>query len=199
MEMNFTKTKRLSQVKSLSDPDKLEAIRSKDELMTGRIYTLYRDVFINTFRKRLKRNTDILQDIYSEAFCTLCDNIYNNKLNEGNLTSSLKTYLLGIGKYKLMAYERKENSKKTIYLPDIPDYENDEPDYVVENESIVKLALIELGEPCHSLFVMKYWEGKNGDEIAKALSYKNAETVKNLRSRCLQKLKDSLKNKLICN
>lgn len=199
MELIFTKTKRRSETKNLSDHDKIEAIRSKDEYLTGKIYTLYRDEFIHSLRKQLKGEDDFIQDIYSEAFFTMCDKIYTRKLNDLNLTSTLKTYLFGIGKYMLMAHERKKKSSSMMFLPEIPDFKDDDSDFMKENEVIVQLVVNNIGEPCHSLFVMKYWEGKSGEEIATKMNYKNADTVKNQRYRCMEKLRNNLKGKINFN
>lgn len=196
MELIFTKTKRHSDTKNLSDNDKIEAIRSKNEYLTGKIYTLYRDEFIHSLSKQLKGEDDFIQDIYSEAFYTLCDKIYNNKLNDLSLTSTLKTYLFGIGKYMLMAHERKKKSSSMVFLPEIPDFKDDDSDFIRENEAIVQIVINNMGEPCYSLFVMKYWEDKSGEEIAAKLNYKNADTVKNQRYRCMEKLRSNLKGKI---
>lgn len=199
MELIFTKNKSRSDIKSLSDNEKIEAILSRDELLTGRIYSLYRDEFLHFLRKMIKSDDDYLQDIYSEAFCKLCDKIYSNTLNASTLTASLKTYLFGIGKYMMMEHRRKLKNGALVVLSEIPDLEDDDSELMTENEKIVATALEQLGEPCHSLLVKKYWEGKSGEEIAIELNYKNADSVKTQRYRCMDKLRVQLSNKIIYN
>jgi len=199
MELIFTKNKSRSDTRNLSDAEKIEAILNKDELLTGRIYSLYRDEFIHFLRKMIKSDDDYLQDIYSEAFCKLCDKIYSNTLNASTLTASLKTYLFGIGKYMMMEHRRKLKNVALVILSEIPDLEDDDSELAIENEKLVATALDQLGEPCHSLLVKKYWEGKSGEEIAVELNYKNADSVKTQRYRCMDKLRVQLSNKIIYN
>ena len=199
MELIFTKNKSRSDIRNLSDNEKIEAILRRDELLTGRIYSLYRDEFMHFLQKMIKHDDDYLQDIYSEAFCKLCDKIYTKTLNPSTLTASLKTYLFGIGKYMMMEHRRKLKNGALVILSEIPDLEDDDSELMIENEKIVAIALEQLGEPCHSLLVKKYWEGKSGEEIAIELKYKNADSVKTQRYRCMDKLRVQLSNKIICN
>jgi RNA polymerase sigma-70 factor (ECF subfamily) len=199
MELIFTKSKLRSDTKNLSDAERIEAILNRDEFQTGRIYSQYRDEFINFLRKMIKNEDDYLQDIYSEAFCKLCDKIYNNTLNASTLTSSLKSYLFGIGKFMMMEHRRKLKNGALVILSEIPDLEDNDSAVMIENEKIVAEALEQLGEPCHSLLVKKYWEGKSGEEIAVELNYKNADSVKTQRYRCMDKLRVQLINKITFN
>jgi len=199
MELIFTKNNSRSDTKNLSDAEKIEAILNRDEYLTGRIYTLYREEFINFLRKMIKNEDDYLQDIYSEAFCKLCDKVYTKTLNHLTLTSSLKTYLFGIGKFMMMEHRRKLKNGAMVILSEIPDLEDDDSESMMENEKLVAAVLEQLGEPCHSLLVKKYWEGKSGEEIAVELNYKNADSVKTQRYRCMDKLRVQLSNKIIYN
>jgi RNA polymerase sigma-70 factor (ECF subfamily) len=183
----------------LSDAERIEAILNRDEFLTGRIYSQFRDEFINFLRKMIRNEDNYLQDIYSEAFCKLCDKIYNNTLNASTLTSTLKSYLFGIGKFMMMEHRRKLKNGALVILSDIPDIVEDDSGFIIENEKIVAAALDQLGEPCHSLLVKKYWEGKSGEEIAVELNYKNADSVKTQRYRCMDKLRVQLSNKITFN
>jgi RNA polymerase sigma-70 factor (ECF subfamily) len=147
----------------------------------------------------IKSDDDYLQDIYSEAFCKLCDKIYSNTINASTLTATLRTYLFGIGKYMMMEHRRKLQKGALVILADIPDVVEDDSEFSIENEKNVAIALDKLGEPCHSLLKMKYWEEKSGEEIAVELNYKNADSVKTQRYRCMDKLRVQLSNKIIYN
>jgi len=199
MELIFTKNKSRSDTNTLSETEKIEAILNRDEFLTGRIYTLYREEFINFLRKMIRNEDDYLQDIYSEAFCKLCDKIYSKTLNASTLTSTMKTYLFGIGKLMMMEHRRKLKNGAMVILSEIPDIEDDDSELMLENEKLLAAALEQLGEPCHSLLVKKYWEGKSGEEIAVELNYKNADSVKTQRYRCMDKLRIQLSNKITYN
>jgi len=183
-------------MKNLTDSEKISAIHSRNEFLTGEIYRLYRNEFIHLFRQRLRKNNDEIFDIYQEAFLELCNKIFTNKLNESSLTSTLKTYLYGIGKYMLIATNRRNKNKILELFSDVPDVLENETGLDIENEKIIQIAVNQIGEPCHTLLVKKYWENKSGEEIAIELNYKNADTVKNQKYKCIQKLKKNLQDKI---
>ena len=180
----------------MTDHECISAIRERNNKLTSKVYNLYRDDFIYKFRKWLGRNEDDIFDIYQEAFLELCDKIYTNKINEISLTSSLKTYLYAIGKYIVIATYRK-NQKSVPTISDIPDIAEDDSELEEDNEKVVQLAVEQMGEPCYSILTKQYWDEESGEAIAIALNYKNVDTVKTQKYKCIQKLKKDLKDKII--
>ena len=196
MEILFTKTKLRSNIKTLSDVEKVKAIYTRDEELTRKIYLFYRDEFINFLRKIHNGEKEVLLDIYSDAFCLVCDKIYFKKLT---LTSSLKTYLFGIGKNMMMDYLRKKNRRLETYQSELKNIPSEESYNNVESEKIVKEGLVQLGEPCYSLLTMKFWYGMSGEEMAGELNFKNADVVKTRRYKCIQQLRKKIENRIIYN
>ena len=182
---------------NLTDNQKISAIRLRNEYLIGEIYNLYRNEFIHLFKQRLRKNDDTIFDIYQEAFLELCHKIYTNKLNEENLRSTLKTYLFGVGKYMLINTIRHNKRQILELFNDVPEIPEDEPGLGIENEKIVQIAVNQIGEPCHTILTKQYWEDKSGEDIAAELNYKNADTVKVQKYKCIQKLKKNLRNKII--
>ncbi|MEI6679840.1 MAG: sigma-70 family RNA polymerase sigma factor [Mariniphaga sp.] len=180
----------------ITDHESISAIRDKNGVLTTKVYNWYKKDFIYVFKQRLNKNEEEIFDIYQEAFLELCNKIYTNKVSETSLTSSLKTYLYGIGKMIVMATNRK-NQRVASLLTDVPDIEDDEPGLGIENEKIIQVAVNQMGEPCHTLLTLQYWEEKSGEEIATALNYKNVSTAKTQKYKCIQKLKKDLKDKII--
>jgi DNA-directed RNA polymerase specialized sigma24 family protein len=74
---------------------------------------------------------------------------------------------------------------------------DDEPGLGEENENIIQKAVKEMGEPCHTILVKQYWEDKGGEEIALEMNYKNTDTAKTQKYKCIQKLKNELKGKMV--
>lgn len=181
----------------LTDKEKISAIRLKDEYLTGKIYGLYRDEFFLFLKNRLWKEKDVILDIYQDAFMVLCNKIYEDKLNENNLKSSLKTYLFGVGEKLAWNVNRKKGNMREQNFNEIQDIPDDEQGFGEENEKIIQTAVNEMGEPCHTILLKQYWEDKSGEEIAIELSYKNADTLKNQKYRCIQKLKKNLQDKII--
>ncbi len=54
--------------------------------------------------------------------------------------------------------------------------------------SVVR-GLDKLGEPGRTILELYYYHGKSMEEIAKMLHYKNSATAKNLKYKCLLRLK----------
>jgi RNA polymerase sigma factor (sigma-70 family) len=179
----------------LTDKEIFKAIRARDEYLTGKIYRMYREEFIATLKKTLWNDEEIL-DVFHDAFLDFCNNIYENKINENNLTSSLKTYLFSIGKYKIYNINRKNKNAPIQILNEIPDVKDDEPCFDEENEMIIRKAVSEMGEPCCTILRKQYWEDKNGEIIAAEMNYKNKDALKTQKYKCIQKLKKELKKKI---
>ena len=181
----------------MTDIDKIMAIKKRNEFLVGKIYGLYRNEFLFFLKKRITVNPDDVLEIYQDAFMVLCNKIYENKLDANNLTSSLKSYLFGVGIRIAYNVNRKKgilNEQDPFEIPDMPD---DEPGLGEENEKIIQKAVNEMGEPCHTILVKQYWEDKRAEEIAIEMNYKNSDTAKTQKYKCIQKLKNELRDKMV--
>ena len=58
---------------------------------------------------------------------------------------------------------------------------------------MVERSLAQLGDPCKQILEKFYYHHKSNVDIAEELDYKNADTVKNLKYKCLQRLKKIFK------
>jgi RNA polymerase sigma-70 factor (ECF subfamily) len=63
-------------------------------------------------------------------------------------------------------------------------FENDE-----NNLELVSRCFNQLGDPCHSLLDLFYYHKNSMEEIALALNYKNPETAKNQKYKCMERLR----------
>lgn len=183
----------------MTDQERISAIRSRNEYLTGIIYRFYRDKFSRSLKKELWRDKEDILDIYQDAFMVVCNKIYENKLNENTLRSSLETYLHGVGKNLVYNVNRKKTPQGRTNLESVGDILDDEPGLSDENERIVQMVVNNMGEPCHSILLKQYWENKNTDEIAKEMNYRNGDVAKNQKYRCIQKLKSEIKGQLVYN
>ncbi len=181
----------------LSDNEMITAIRSRNEFLIGKIYSLYRSEFYSFIRKRLWKSEDVLLDIYQDAFMILCNKIFENKLNESTLKSSLKTYLFAVGINLVQNINRKKGSLNKENIDDLPDIMEEESGFDEENDRIIQIAVYSMGEPCHTILVKQYWEDKSGDEIAAEMNYKNKDAAKTQKYKCIKKLKNELKTRIV--
>jgi len=51
------------------------------------------------------------------------------------------------------------------------------------------VALEKLGQPCQRIVELFYFEKKNMTEISEALGYKNPDTAKNQKCKCMARLR----------
>lgn len=156
----------------------------------GMVYEEYRREFLSWITKDYSCSEDDAKDIYQVTILIFYDNIKLGKLE--HLVSSVKTYLFGIGKNIVM-----ENIRKTSrYTPIdqerwLKEHLIDEPENMVKEQSfeIAKQALAKLGEPCRKLIELFYYDRKSLEEITDLLGYKNAETAKNQKCKCMKRLR----------
>jgi RNA polymerase sigma-70 factor (ECF subfamily) len=168
----------------------IQKIRSGGQTELGMIYEEYRSEFLQWITKEYACSMDDGKDMYQLAILIFYDNIKRGKLEY--LVSSVKTYLFGIGKNLAKDNMRKE--KKFIPINQekwIKEYLIDEPDQPVDEKifTLAKKALQKLGQPCQRLIELFYYENKNMQEITEAMQYKNPETAKNQKCKCMARLR----------
>lgn len=168
----------------------IQKIRSGGQAELGMIYEEYRAEFLQWITKEYQCSMDDGKDMYQLAILIFYDNIKRGKLE--HLVSSVKTYLFGIGKNLAKDNMRKE--KKNIPISQekwIKDYLIDEPDEVLDDRifAYAKQALQKLGQPCQRLIELFYYENKSMQEITEAMQYKNSETAKNQKCKCMARLR----------
>ncbi|MGB5646091.1 MAG: sigma-70 family RNA polymerase sigma factor, partial [Muriicola sp.] len=85
-----------------------ESLKNGSDSAFKGVYEGNRELFLNFARKYGLGDEDVL-DIYQDTYIAFYENIQHGKLTE--LKSSVSTYLISIGKYKIMERLRK-NSKR---------------------------------------------------------------------------------------
>jgi RNA polymerase sigma factor (sigma-70 family) len=132
-------------------------------------------------------NKEDAEDIFQDALLILY-----KKVKSGNfiLSSSLKTYLTGVGR-NLWYQELRRRGKETMIIQteDAEDSVGLEPQY-----RQAEMAFNLLGEKCKQLLVLFYFKKKSMLEIAHILEFTNEKIVKNQKYRCLEKAKDNYIN-----
>lgn len=169
---------------------------SIDDLLKDRdnafefLYETYKQDFI-AFARKFSLKDDTIIDIYQETFLSFYENLLNGKLTE--FTSSIKTYLFSIGKFKIYEYLRAHAKLKIIDEPVNPEITLDnlnlETEVLSEREALVKLNFKKLGGKCQRILELFYLQSKTLSDIKGEENYENTDVVKSLKSRCLKKLK----------
>jgi len=174
----------------MSENHIIERIRFGGQSELGMIYEEYRSEFIQWIVKEFHCSGDDSKDIYQLSILIFYDNVKSGKLE--HLVSSIKTYLFAIGKN--VAKENMRKAKRTTPINQekwLKEYLIDEPEHTIEEDvfSTAKKALEKLGQPCQKLIELFYYEKKSMDEISVMMNYKNSETAKNQKCKCMARLR----------
>ena len=183
----------------------IQTIRSGGQAELGAIYEEYREEFLHWIEKEYHISSDDSKDIYQLTILIFHDNIKQGKLE--HLVSSVKTYLFGIGKNIARENFRKEKRYVPISQEKwLKESLIDEPSNPIDENAFVraKSALEKLGQPCQRLIELFYYEKKSIPEITLALDYKNPETAKNQKCKCMARLRkifeqETVKNSIVIN
>jgi len=177
------------------EEDVIQVLKSDDRLLLKGVYTTYRIPFIS-FGKRYGLNDDDLADIYQESFLALRKQAINGRLN--SVQCSLKTYLFGIGKFKIFDL-LKEKKQKVPYDSQLHKIDeeiegiqlNTEMSLTTEQKLLHK-HFEKLGEKCKQVLTLFYYRGLSNKEIANQAGYEKDNVVKSQKSRCLKQLKEMI-------
>lgn len=166
-------------------------LKKEDEKTIRNIYNEHRRGFL-LFANRYDLDKSTILDVYQDAIIALCENAQKGHLD--NLSSSLKTYLYSIGKYKIYALLKKKNSQikfeniENLQIEYI-EYESEEKNREIEN---LRNGINQLGETCREVLKLFYYQEKSLDEITEMMNYNNKDVAKSQKSRCLKQLKEIL-------
>ena len=166
-------------------------LQEDDKSALATVYTAYREAFVAYARQYELEEADCL-DIYQDAIIAVYQNLVTKKITLQN--STLKTYLFGIGKYKIL--DRLKANKQLFAL------KNTAHDYEIVEEKTMELTLEQqqlatyfghLGKRCQAILKMYYYQNWSIKEIVQWSHYKDENTVKSHKSRCLKQLKSIIK------
>lgn len=176
----------------------IERIKSRDsEKCLEKIYCDYRNEFILWVIRNYSCSMDEAKDVFQQTVIIFYENIRSGKLNQ--ISTKVKTYLFSIGKNKILELLRAKNKQEAhykdhIYMDNEYLYNEVDEEYEVNLEN-VENCLIIMGDPCKSILEQYYYHRKSMTEISEILDYKNSDTTKNLKYKCIQKLKQIFKSK----
>lgn len=173
-----------------SDEAFLEGLRNGNNEVLKNLYKKYFQLVLK-FVVNNNGTQEAAQDIYQECIIVL----YENAQDPGfELRCQLQTYIYSVArrlwlkqlKKSGMVYLMKEEEEM-----DLADVSDDLHKHLQREEELMKLnhSLSQLGEPCKSL-IRGYYAGKQSmEELAEKFGYTNADTAKNQKYKCLQRLK----------
>lgn len=132
---------------------------------------------------------DDASDLFQEVLIIIYEKVLDNRLQ---LTCSLKTYIYSIARNKwlnkLKAQKRYTSFNNFESFISIEEETESAPTINLDN------LLNEIGEACRKLLILFYYKKRSMQEICKELNYSNADSVKNQKYKCMQRLKKMADN-----
>ncbi len=174
----------------------IDRIKSKDsEQELKEVYNNYRNEFLLWAVKHYDCTMEEAKDVFQQTIVIFYENIINGKVTE--ISTQVKTYLFGIGKNKILELLRSKKKRMPEAVDEnfeVQEIYYSEIDEVYEEKLLnVESSLALLGDPCKSILEQYYYHKKSMMEISEILDYKNRDTVKNMKYKCLQRLKQIFK------
>ncbi|MGB3606885.1 MAG: RNA polymerase sigma factor [Psychroserpens sp.] len=168
-------------------------LRADDKKALETVYLKNQDAFIN-YAKSLKIDSMTALDIYQDSVIAMHQNFVTRQLRLE--TSSVKTYLFAIGKHKIYSFlnteKRKVNSNHdTLEFEEIQLEESAPTELQIQLSQNLKL----ISESCQTVLRLFYYRGLTIDEIVEQTDYKDSNTVRSHKSRCMKRLKTLFKVK----
>lgn len=166
-------------------------LRNDDRSALEVIYKSHQHAFIN-YAIGFNISKTEASDIYQDSIIALYQNFVVKKLQLKS--SSIKTYLFGIGKHKIYNY-LKEKKQISFHEHESNDYEEIKLNDIEPTDIQIQLAnnLNLISESCQLLLRLFYYRGLSIDEIIEQTTYKDSNTVRSHKSRCLKRLKTLFK------
>lgn len=161
-------------------------LRNDDKKALEEVYTAYKEAFVN-YGLQFNLDKDDLVDVYQDSVIAMYQNFTTKQTRIEN--SSLKTYLFSIGKHKI--YDRlKERSQFTGTVVRDDDYEEIDLNetMLTEEQQLLRRYFDHLGASCQQILKLFYYRSLSIKEIVQQTQYKDENTVKSHKSRCLKKL-----------
>ncbi len=169
-------------------------IRTGDEKVLQLLYKEFRPAFFRWAYKHYRCSEAEVGEVYQKAFTILYYNIRDGKLE--TLSSSLPTYLIGIGKKVFLELFRERN-KRGLGLEEVPEAQALDTSYLDKEsashqQQLVARLLNKLGDKCRQILTLYYFRKFSMEAIANEMSYKNDTVAKKKKYECLQKLKKNV-------
>ncbi len=177
----------------MTDKEYIRGFQSNDDRVISCFYESHRTSFFSFFRSHYSKDDPYILDLFQDSCIVLWKNIQHGKLTEDSLTSTLSTYFLSIGKYTMMAKDRKyKEIIEDDELANLHFIEDDEEELRkrVELEDFIYRMVEDMKSPCDKLLKAQYWDKMSGAEIAAQYGYSGADSVKTQKSKCIKKLRN---------
>lgn len=177
------------------DQETFQRIKQGDRTALEKIYIENRDSVINWITRKHRCSLEEAKDIYQDAIVIFYNNTVKGKIPEINF--SISSYLHEIVRRQFLSKLKKESKMSRGVLDLIEDQsmqiEEDTQEYQRKMD-IVHRAMQELSDTCKKLIELRYFTELTMESICELLGYKNPDTAKNLKYKCMRILRRKVSN-----
>ncbi|MCU0431906.1 MAG: sigma-70 family RNA polymerase sigma factor [Bacteroidia bacterium] len=170
-----------------TDAELIEGIRAGESNAFRRAHIAY-FAMVRYFVLNNSGREEDAYDVFQDALVVLYEQLRAGKFE---LRSSLKTWMYAVCRNRWL--KQLQRSGRVV---SITDFEPVEPvELPNENEERtdahrqLKDALNRMGGPCRKLLLLYYYFRKSMEEIAAEMNYSGADSAKNQKYKCLQRLR----------
>ncbi len=172
----------------------LVQIKAENETAAYEAYKACRMACVSVLR-RYGLDQDTAQDLYQEAFTIMVMKVRRGKLAPP-MTSSLSTYVTGIGKRLMLKHrDRMRRDVKIDHLENLPEdgaIEVDRILTVLEQEDSARLVatmLSQLGDRCRQLLQLIFLDEQDHKEVMEQMDFPSAGALRKKKFDCLKHLR----------
>jgi RNA polymerase sigma factor (sigma-70 family) len=133
---------------------------------------------------------DDASDLFQEVLIIIYEKVRDNKLR---LSCSMKTFIYSVARNQWLKKLKTQKQFTSIKNFEIYIAIEEEDEYLpaIELSDLMK----EIGEACRKLLILFYYKKKSMEEISRELNYSNADSVKNQKYKCIQRLRKMIADK----
>lgn len=175
----------------MSENSLVVRLKQGDQKALELIYSEYRIGFISFITTSHNCSQEEAIDLYQYAILVFYEKVVDGSFEEMN-AAGIKTYIFSIGKNKLLDDLRRKTkvSFQGGFKEDDLIEEEDISELIrVEQLDKLRIVIADLGNPCKRILELFYFNKLSNDTIAEIMGYNSAKTVKNLKYKCLQRIK----------
>ena len=124
-------------------------------------------------------------NIFQETLIIIFEKVRDKKLH---ISCSLKTFIYSVARNQWL--KKLNASRKNVQLKNFEDFIRvEESESEFSQDIDIKNLFAEIGEACRKLLILFYYRKRSMEEISLELNYSNADTAKNQKYKCIQRLK----------
>jgi len=174
----------------MQDQEAFERIKLGDKEALAEVYKAHREAIIAWLTKKHSCSMEEAKDIYQDAILIFYNNIVKGKLT--NIQHSIGSYLHEVVKRQFFSKAKRDSKLSRGIIEILKETSSSDEENMAELErrmEMVHQGLKEVGEVCSQLIRLRYFNRLSMDTICVQLGYKNSSTAKNLKYKCMRRLR----------